>query len=462
MSEFLFWSARRLVTAMKQGDLSASEVVGVHLERIEAVNPALNAVVQLTADAAIAGAAAADAKRARGEPLGVLHGLPITIKDSLDTAGIVTTGGTKGREHHVPTADAPAVARLLDAGAILLGKSNTPELTLSGETDNLIYGRTSNPFDLDRSPGGSSGGAAAIVAAGGAALDLGSDTGGSIREPAHYCGIAGIKPTTGRVPRTGHIVPFGLGAVDGLTQVGPMARYVEDLALALPVITGVDWQDPTLVPMPLGSPDDVDLCGLRIATYTDNGVTDVSSDVADTVRRAAAALAEDGLRIQEALPGGFARAARAVGRLRGADGGSIARRLLARAGTEKAGPHMAYVFADPTNLSAEEYSVIMEEADAARSEMLAFMADYDAIVCPASRTAARPHGASLADDYAAWSHCMVYNLTMWPGAVVRAGEDAQGLPLGVQIVARPWREDVALAVAARIELLLGGYRKPPL
>ena len=202
----------------------------------------------------------------------------------------------------------------------------------SGETDNLIYGRTSNPFDLDRSPGGSSGGAAAIVAAGGAALDLGSDTGGSIREPAHYCGIAGIKPTTGRVPRTGHIVPFGLGAVDGLTQVGPMARYVEDLALALPVITGVDWQDPTLVPMPLGSPDDVDLCGLRIATYTDNGVTDVSSDVADTVRRAAAALAEDGLRIQEALPGGFARAARAVGRLRGADGGSIARRLLARAG----------------------------------------------------------------------------------------------------------------------------------
>ena len=142
---------------MKQGDLSASEVVGVHLERIEAVNPALNAVVQLTADAAIAGAAAADAKRARGEPLGVLHGLPITIKDSLDTAGIVTTGGTKGREHHVPTADAPAVARLLDAGAILLGKSNTPELTLSGETDNLIYGRTSNPFDLDRSPGGSSG-----------------------------------------------------------------------------------------------------------------------------------------------------------------------------------------------------------------------------------------------------------------------------------------------------------------
>jgi len=159
--------------------------------------------------------------------------VPITIKDSLDTEGIVSTGGTPGRRQFVPDQDAPVVARLRAAGAVLLGKTNTPELTFSGETCNLIYGRTSNPFDLERSPGGSSGGSAAIIACGGSALEIGSDTGGSIREPAHLCGIAGIKPTSGRTPRSGHIVPHGGGVFDSLTQLGPMARYVEDLALAV-------------------------------------------------------------------------------------------------------------------------------------------------------------------------------------------------------------------------------------
>ena len=175
--------------------------------------------------------------------------MPITIKDSLDTAGIISTAGTKGHASFIPQQDATVVARLHAAGAILLGKINTSEITMSYETDNAVYGRTNNPYDLNCTPGGSSGGAAAIIAAGGSPLDIGSDTGGSIRVPSHFCGITGIKPTSGRVPRTGHIPPFG-GVLDFLTQLGPMARFVEDLNLVLPIIVSVDGRDPEVIPMP--------------------------------------------------------------------------------------------------------------------------------------------------------------------------------------------------------------------
>ena len=172
--------------------------------------------------------------------------MPFTIKDSLDTAGVVTTAGTAGWRDRVPDRDATVVARLRDAGGILLGKTNTPEFTWANETDNDVYGRTSNPYDLDRTPGGSSGGSAAIVAAGGSPFDIGSDSGNSIRQPAHLCGVAGIKPTSGRVPRTGHW-PGYEGLFQSFTQLGPIARRVEDLALVLPLIAGPDGEDPHVV-----------------------------------------------------------------------------------------------------------------------------------------------------------------------------------------------------------------------
>jgi len=254
MDELIYASATALAKAIRAKEVSSQEVIHAYLERVEGVNPQLNAVVQLTADMARQHAREADKALARGEVRGPLHGVPMTVKDSLDTAGVITTAGTLGRASFVPAQDATVVARLRAAGAILLGKTNTPELTLSSETDNLVYGRTNNPYDPSLIPGGSSGGAAAIVAAGGSPFDLGSDTGGSIRQPAHFCGIAGIKPTSGRVPRTGHIISFDMGALDALTQIGPMARFVQDLALILPVIAGVDWRDPAVVPMPLGDP----------------------------------------------------------------------------------------------------------------------------------------------------------------------------------------------------------------
>ena len=240
MDEIYYQSAVLMMEALNKREVSSRELTEAHLARIEAVNPSINAVVVVDAEGALATADERDRESAKGESQGHLHGLPITIKDSLETAGMVTVAGTEGRAGVVPEQDATVMARLREAGVVLMGKSNTPELTMTWESNNLVYGTTNNPYDLSRSPSGSSGGAAAIVAAGGSPLDMGSDSAGSIRMPAHYCGIAGLKPTQGRVSRAGHVPPAGMGATGPLNQVGPMARFVEDLWLALPVISGVD------------------------------------------------------------------------------------------------------------------------------------------------------------------------------------------------------------------------------
>jgi amidase len=459
MNDIIDASATALARAIRAKEVSSAEVVQVYLQRIEAVNPALNAVVQLCADTALAEAKAADATLARGQLLGPLHGVPMTIKDSLDTAGVITTGGTTGRATYVPAQDATVVARLRAAGAILLGKTNTPELTLWGETDNLIYGRTNNPYDLTRTPGGSSGGAAAIVAAGGAPLDIGSDTRGSIRVPAHFTGIAGIKPTSGRVPRTGHIVPWGLGAVDALTQLGPLARYVEDLVLTLPIIGGPDWQDPAMVPMPLGDPQAVPLKGLRVAQYTDNGILAATPETVAAVHRAATTLTEAGAQVRDDRPAGLEQAAALYNTLSEGDGRAWVRRLLQQAGTTAIHPRLQQRLADATPLHVGDFTAVLEEVDRCRSAMLTFLHDYDVILCPVCAFPAPAHGKATLSIV---SYTEIYNLTGWPGAVVRGGTSPEGLPIGVQIVARPWREDVALAVAQYLEEALGGWQRPPL
>jgi amidase len=387
----------------------------------------------------------------------------MTIKDSLDTAGVITTGGTKGRATFVPAHDAPVVARLRAAGAILLGKTNTPELTLGGETDNLIYGRTNNPYDLSRTPGGSSGGAAAIVAAGGAPFDIGSDTAASIRWPAHCCGIAGIKPTASRVPRTGHIIPFGLGARDMMTQNGPMARFVEDLSLILPIICGPDWQDPAIVPMPLGDPAMVELKQLRAAVHIDNGIMTPTAAIQDVVRGAAQALTDAGIVAEEACPRALARSHTLVATLAAADGRAWVQRLLANAGTAEVHPWLASNLSPAQGMSVAEFTALLEEIDQFRSEMLAFMEHYDVILCPVNALPALPHDTWRdAFRQGAFSYTQAYNITGWPGAVVRGGTSPEGLPIGVQIVAHPWREDVALAVTQYLEGVLGGWQWPSL
>lgn len=456
--ELTSFSATTLARFIRTHLVSSVAVVDAHLARLEAANPKLNAVVQLQAETARQQARAADEAVSRGERLGPLHGVPITLKDSLDTAGMVSTWGTMGRADFTPEHDATVVARLRAAGAIILGKTNTPEFTLAGITDNDVYGRTNNPYDVERSPAGSSGGAGAILAAGGSALDLGSDTGGSIRMPSHYCGIAGIKPTSGRVPRTGHAISFDVGALDAFTQIGPMARHVEDLGLTLSIIAGPDRHDPAVVPAPLGDPQDVSVRDLRVAFFTDNGIKSPSPDTVSTVRTAASVLADHGVSVTEDRPQGVSDAERLWYSLYLADGGAWIRRLIHAAGTERMSSALDWMqTAQPVSLT--EFTQEMSRWNIYRSEMLAFMEPYDVLLCPVSATPATRHDDSDGPDF---TYTFAHNLTGWPGAVVRCGMSAEGLPIGVQIVAHPWREDVALAVAQYLETNLGGWQSPSL
>jgi amidase len=463
MSEAIYWSASRIAAEIRAGNLTSRDMVDACLDRIEQVNPKINAVVQLVTERARGEADELDRLAARGRFKGPLHGVPVTVKDSLDSEGIISTGGTMGRKNFIPQQDAPVVARLRDAGAVLLGKTNTPELTLSGETHNLIYGRSCNPFDLERSPGGSSGGSAAIIACGGAALELGSDTGGSIREPAHLCGISGIKPTSGRTPRSGHIVPYGGGVMDSLTQIGPMARYVEDLILALPIICGPDGRDPSVVPVAIGDPAEVDLSKLRIAWYADNGVLPADDDIQRVVAEVARQLKAQRFNIEQKLLPGMRELVNLSTELRESANAGLILRLLERYGTLQPGPDLAgYLTVDGIASANSLDPALMEAIDEARSRALGFFADYDVILCPPSHALARPHRASYGDSFDHWSYLTIHNLLGWPGVSVRAGTSAGGLPVGVQVVAAPWREDIALALASRIEALMGGYQKPPL
>ena len=463
MSDIIYSSAKSIAQAIQDRDVSAVEVVQAHLDRIEEVNDRLNAVVRLCAERALEEARDADAALERGESRGPLHGVPMTLKDSLDTEGVVTTGGTLGRRTFVPDRDSTVVARLRGAGAILLGKTNTPEITFAGETDNLVYGRTNNPYGLDRTPGGSSGGAGAIVAAGGSPFDIGSDTGGSIRGPAHFNGIAGIKPNSGRVPRTGHIIPYAAAAEDSYTQNGPMARYVEDLVLTLPVISGPDWEDPAIVPMPLGDPADVDLGSLRIAFYT--SAPEYNAPTQETVNAVAAAVgavSDIVASVEEDTPEAVSRVPELNDRIGDGDGRATMLRILERAGTTELSPFIRSIRDGATPISTEEFTKALEELDQYRSDMLAYMRRYDAIICPTAAFPALPHGETYAEENRNAHYTAPYNLTGWPGVVVRCGTSPEGLPIGIQVIARPWREDVALALAAVLESALGGYVRPSL
>jgi amidase len=460
MDDLIFESATTLARLIQRKELSSAELVAACLAQIEAVNPRLNAVVQLAAATAMVKARAADAALARGEVIGPLHGVPMTIKDSFDTAGIISTWGTLGRKAFVPDEDATVVKRLKEAGAILLGKTNTPEFTYAHETDNLVYGRTNNPYDLTRTSGGSSGGAAAIVASGGSPFDIGSDSGGSIRNPAHFCGIAGIKPTSGRVPRTGHAVQPG-GLLDWHTQVGPMARHVEDLALILPIIAGPDNRDPFVPPAPLGAPDRVKLKGLRGSFHTDNGIQSPTPEIVEAVQEAVSTLADAGVHFEEKRPPGIEETMDILPALyRGWDGGAMFRLMLERAGTAEEEASLTN-FLEAKSATPEALVRLIDRWDQFRFRMLAFFEDHDLIVSPVNANPAISHG-TFRELYRGFSYTMSYNLTGWPGAVVRVGSTAEGLPIGVQIVARPWREDVALAAAGYLESALGGWQKPSL
>lgn len=413
------WLAR----AIRAKKVSSLEVVRAHLEHIHTVNPRLNAVVFATAESALKQARAADRRNTRKNQVGPLHGVPFTAKDIFDTAGLPTTAGLRMLRSNIPDHDATVVARMRESGAILIGKTNCPPGGTGGESWNPLHGGTRNPYDVTRSPGASSSGEAAIIAAGGSPLGIGSDSGGSIRMPAHYCGVAALKPTSGLVPSTG-----GYGLVGGLTdprsQVGPMARFVSDLIAALPILAGPDGMDSGVVPVPLARRTPL-LKGLKVAWYTDDGIAKPTSAVAATVRAASRALAEAGCTVTEERPPGLQEA-----------------------------HHVTLGYWGDRRMSHER---LYKRWDGFRTTMLQFMARFDIVITPVAPDVAPLYRAKIVPARV-FSYTTPFSLSGNPCVVVRAGTSPEGLPIGVQVVARNWHDDVALRAARRIEQALGGWR----
>ncbi len=476
--ELIFMSATKLAGQIRARKVSAVEAVEAFIARQLDVNDEMRAVVMNCYSRARQEAKELDAKAARGEWVGPLHGVPITLKDSLDAEGVISTGATYGRQQYIPKKDATVVSRVRKAGAIVLGKTNTPEFTLGGlsgisTASNLLYGSSHNPYDLTRSTSGSSGGAGAIVAAGGAAFDIGSDWGGSIRGPAHNNGIAGIKPTSVRVPRTGHIVDYG-GIFDLWQQLGPLCRRVEDLALITPIIAGPDFHDASCAPVPWPDPTAVDLKKLKVAFVTDNGATGrnaTDEDTKNTIRQAAKWLEDAVAAVKEDAPKSILdELADARGKLTRGDGGAFYQRLADKWGTQNFSPQRKAMMAKAEPLTSAELVEAWEQQDSCKSRMLDWMKSYDVLICPVAGKPAqpideepRPPGEAAGGPGNGWPYTGVFNCTGWPVVVVRCGSSADGkLPIGVQVVAAPWREDLCIAVASYLESRSGGWKRPPI
>jgi amidase len=341
--------------------------------------------------------------------------------------------------------DATLVARLRGAGAIPIARTNLPDLLFSFESDNLLFGRTNHPHDAAYTSGGSSGGEAALIASGGSPLGLGSDAAGSVRLPAAFCGIAGIKPTSGRLPRTGHVPPAG-GWIEALWQIGPMARSVADLIAVMPILAGADGMDYTSPDMPLRDARHVNVADLRVAVFAG----DCDAEVAEVVRAAGRRLAN----AEEAAPSCLADAWDLEMKLLGADGGDGVRAYLAEIGSHEVHPLLTR-WLDKLEAYRTDVAGVARywhEWDGYRASMAEFARRFDVLICPAYSKAGLRHGESVQDEnFRGFRHTMAFNVAGWPAAVVRCGTSANGLPIAVQVAAAPWREDIALAVAAHLE-----------
>lgn len=455
-------SATRLASLIARRQVSAVEVMDAFVHRISQVDPVLKALVAERFDAARREAGLADRALHGGEAVGPLHGVPMTLKDSFDTVDLETRRGTLGVANRSPQRDATVVRRLKAAGAILVGKTNTPELTLAGDTDNLVHGPTRNPYDLSRSPGGSSGGAAALVAAEGCAFDVGSDTRGSLRWPAHCCGIAALKPTQGMVSRAGHEPPPGMGVLDRLTHIGPLSRHVEDLELLTSLMAGPDRHDALVVPLPEQAFRPVQIDGLRVGVGSGAGVLHPDPAIRSALEACAAALAHRGVEVDAVdLQPHLSRANTLYAELAAADGGAWILQRLAAAGTplEQAHPWVRNRIQPGRARSAVELAMIVEAIDALRVEMAVAHTSFDVLLTPVFPGPACVPGAwlDLVSSGAA-GYTSIHNLTGWPCVTLRVAATPEGLPIGMQIAAQPWCEGKALAVARYLELVFGGWK----
>lgn len=468
MRDVVYSSATEMLRLIREREISVLELVDAHLAQIERLNPSLNAVIDLRAEAARAEARGKDVQLARNGDPGPLHGLPITIKGAINVAGLTCETGTPTRAGIVAEQDAPLVSRLRAAGAIVLGTTNVAEFLMAYDSDNPIYGRTNNPWALDRTPGGSSGGESAAIAACCSAGGIGSDGGGSIRVPAHFAGICGLKPTPGRVPATGH-VPACTGPFALIGVVGPMGRTIEDVSRIFQVIAGPDPGDPCSAPVPAGALANPDRSAIRVAFFEDDGRTPVTRETRAAVGAAAGALRGAGFSVERMVPPELEQARAAWEIFFCQVGGMLLGETLKGAEWELPILH-EYRRANNASapLTAESFIHAWLDRDQVRADLLRRMAGFPVLLSPVAAVPAFRHGERAwqvegqpvsyldAMSYTVWS-----NILGNPAAVVPVGRSPEGLPIGVQVIGRPYEEETVLSVAALIERECGGWRRPP-
>jgi Asp-tRNA(Asn)/Glu-tRNA(Gln) amidotransferase A subunit family amidase len=467
MDKIIFGTIAEIAAGIRAKKCSPMEVVDAHLERIAALHPKLNAFVHLDREGARKQARAAEAAVMRGDGVGPLHGVPLTIKSCIDAAGWPIPAGSVLRKDYVAQTDAPLVARLRAAGAILLGNTNTPEYLMAYETDNLLSGKTSNPWNLERSAGGSSGGEGAAIAAGCSAGGVGSDGGGSIRVPAHFCGICGLKPTPGRVPATGHF-PDGGGAFGWIGVVGPMARTVADVGALFEVMVGPDPGDALSAPVPVRAVSEKDVRGLRVGVLESDALGQAMPETTVAVERAAKLLGEQGFKVATKRLNGLERAIQLWWYFFGPVIGHLIRD--GAVGLEESLSPMLreYVALATAEISMEFETFLMAcgERDSLRAAILRQMEEVTILLSPVSSGPAFRHGegnwrSGEKENYRDTMRFSQWlNLTGFPGVAVPMGMSRGGLPIGIQVIGRPYEEELVLTVAVAIERGRGAWQAP--
>lgn len=470
MSDLIFLSAVLMAERIRKKKVSPVELVEAHLAQIERLNPKLNAFVHVDAEQVRQAARDAEIAVMKKKKLAPLHGVPVSIKSSIGVAGLRCESGTRLRTGSISAQDAPLVARLRAAGAIVLGVTNTPEFLMAWETDNVLHGRTNNPWDIERTPGGSSGGEAAAIAAGMSAGGVGSDAGGSIRVPAHFSGICGLKPTPGRIPATGHY-PESAGPFALMGVVGPMARTVADLKVLFKAMQGPDVGDVCAAPVPLRWPTEVEARKLKVGYFEDDGRTPVTAETREAIRTAAQALRSAGFQVEHFRPEGLEQARQLWHQLFVVAGGMLLRPMFEDKVSDLSPilkQFLEWSAAEPA-LTGETLLEVWIQSDQLRARFLRQMQQYPILLCPAAAIPAFRHGerswrveGKTVHYLDAWSYTEFFNLLGNPAAVVPVSHSPEGLPLGVQIVGRPWEEEQVLSVAAALEAQCGAWKIPPI
>lgn len=458
--------AVRQLELLNRRQISIRELAEAHIDQIERLNPVLNAFADFDAARICLEARRLDASR---KPQGPLRGLPVTVKSCIATVGYRCEIGSLLHKGDVPREDAVVIARLRAAGALILGTTNCPEFLMAYETANLLHGRTCNPWDPQRTPGGSSGGESAAIAAGLSAAGLGSDSGGSVRVPAHFTGICSLKPTPGRVPGQGHLPPC-VGPFSILGAIGPMARTIADVSLLFRILSGQDTGDPASPPIPVREPALDELRTRRIGYFEDDGLVPVTPETRAAVQAAAEALRHAGFRVEPFRPQTL-ELLRELWWKFFVQCGAMFYEPTIRGKRDRLSPifeEFLGIAESVPPLTAAELLQAWAELDLLRAKTLSAMREYPVLLCPVASIPAFRHGerswnidGQTVKYLDAVRHTQWFNALACPAAVVPVGQSPEGMPIGVQIVARPFEDETALGIAAVVDEAFG-YRTPPI